>query len=195
MADQQADAWLEAWRRAVLDRLPRSRRDALWLWILAAQAKVDPSLVRRMAIVEVLSDGRPHPTPALQTALEERLGESCFGAQAEQTLKADIAALGDLGIRIGHSDTPEVDGYYLKDPAVRVTGESAWEESVNPVQVQIHRTMDDARKMRDMFEMFEFACQQVETGTRARHPDWDDAQVETEVRRLVTGVESAFLRE
>ena len=43
--------------------------------------------------------------------------------------------------------------------------------------------------MRSMFEMFEFALQQAEIGTRSRHPDWDDERVEAEVRRLVTGVE------
>jgi len=40
-----------------------------------------------------------------------------------------------------------------------------------------------------MFEMFEFALRQAETGTRLRHPDWDDERVEAEVRRLVTGVD------
>jgi hypothetical protein len=39
-----------------------------------------------MAIIEVLKDGRPRPGPDLQAAVEERLGEGCFGAQPEQTL-------------------------------------------------------------------------------------------------------------
>ncbi len=82
-----------------MDHLPRNRKDAPWLWILAAQAEADPSLARRMAIVEVLGDGRPHPGPDLRTAVEDRLGESC------------------------------------------------------PVQIQIYRLMDDARKMHSMFEM------------------------------------------
>jgi hypothetical protein len=194
VAEQRANTWLEAWRRAVLDRPPDSRQDSPWLWILAAQAGTDPSLARRMAIVEILLDGRPHPALALQTAVKDRLGENCFGAQAAQMLEADVAALGDWGIRIGHSDTPGMDGYYLKDPAVQATGKSAWKEAVNSVQVQIRRSMDDARKMHDMFEMFEFALHQVEIGTRSRHPDWDDEKVEAEVRRLVTGVESASLR-
>jgi hypothetical protein len=51
------------------------------------------------------------------------------------------------------------------------------------------KSWDNARKMRSMFEMFEFALRQVEAGTRLRHPDWDDERVEAEVRRLVTGVE------
>jgi hypothetical protein len=189
MTEQCANTWLEAWRQAVLDHLPRNRREAPWLWLLAAQAEADPSLARRMAIVEVLRDGRPHPGPDLRAAVESRLGEGCFGAQAEQTLEADLAALRDGGIRIGHSDSPEVEGYYLKDPAVETSRQRLYQEEPNSLQIETYRGWDNARKMRSMFEMFEFALHQARTGTRSRHPDWDDEQVEAEVRRLVTGVE------
>lgn len=187
MTERRASTWLAAWRQATLDHLPRNREDAPWLWILAAQAEADPSLARRMAIVEVLRDGHPHPGPDLQTVVEERLGEGCFGAQAEQTLEADIAALRAWSIRIGHSDTPEVEGYYLKDPAVVTPRQRLYEEEPNSLQIETYRAWDNTRKMRSMFEMFEFALQQTRIGTRSRHPDWDDGQVEAEVRRLVTG--------
>jgi hypothetical protein len=59
----------------------------------------------------------------------------------------------------------------------------------NPVQIAIYRSWDGARKMRCMFEMFEFALRQARVGTRSRHPDWDEAQVQA--RRLVTGTEPA----
>jgi len=189
MTEQRANMWLAAWRQAILDHLPRNRREAPWLWILAAQAEADPSLARRMAIVEVMGDGRPHPGPDLRTAVESRLGEGCFGAQAEQTLETDIVALRAWGIRIGHSDSPEVEGYYLKDPAVETSRQRLYQEEPNPLQIETYRAWDNARKMRSMFEMFEFALHQVRIGTRSRHPDWDDEQVEAEVRRLVTGVE------
>ena len=61
-------------------------------------------------------------------------------------------------------------------------------EAVNPLQVRVYRTWDDARKMRSMFEMFEFALRQARLAVRLRHPDWSGEQVETETRRLVTGV-------
>jgi len=189
MTEQRANTWLAAWRQAILDHLPRNRREAPWLWILAAQAEADPSLARRMAIVEVMGDGRPHPGPDLRTAVESRLGEGCFGAQAEQTLETDIVALRAWGIRIGHSDSPEVEGYYLKDPAVVASRQRLYQEESNLLQIETYRAWDNARKMRSMFEMFEFALHQVRIGTRSRHPDWDDEQVEAEVRRLVTGVE------
>lgn len=189
MAEQRANTWLAVWRQAALDHLPRNRREAPWLWILAAQAEADPSLARRMAIVEVMGDGRPHPGPDLRAAVESRLGEGCFGAQAEQTFEADIAALRAWGIRIGYSDSPEVEGYYLKDPAVVISRQRLYEEESNPLQSETYRAWDNARKMRSMFEMFEFALHQARIGTRSRHPDWNDEQVEAEVRRLVTGGE------
>jgi hypothetical protein len=191
MTEQGVNTWLEGWRQAAWDHLPRNRREAPWLWILAAQAEADPSLARRMAVVEVLRDGRPHPGPDLRTAVESRLGEDCFGAQAEQALEADITALHDWGIRIGHSDSPQVEGYYLKDPPVATSRQRLYEEEPNPLQIETYRTWDNARKMRSMFEMFEFALHQARISTRSRHPDWDDEQVEAEVRRLVTGVESS----
>jgi len=189
MSERRANTWLASWRRARLDRLPDRRGDAPWLWILAAQAESDPSLARRMAIVEVLADGRPHPTSDLRAAVEERLGEGCLGVQAEQTLEADVAALCSGGIRIETSDTPGVEGHYLQDPPVVRPGQRLYQEEPNPLQAEIYRTWDGARKMRCMFEMFEFALRQVRTGTRLRHPDWSNEQVEAEARRLVTGVE------
>ena len=187
VTEKHAHTWLAAWRQAALDHLPRNREDEPWLWILAAQAQADPFLARRMAIVEVLMDGRPHPGPDLRAAVEERLGEGCFGAQAEQTLEADVTALRAWAIRIGHSDTPGVEGYYLKHPAIVTPRQSLYEEEPNPLQSEIYRSWDNVRKMRSMFEMFEFALQQTKIGTRSRHPDWDDGQVEAEARRLVTG--------
>ncbi len=73
------------------------------------------------------------------------------------------------------------------------TGETASRqrlyEEVNPLQVEVYRSWDGVRKMHSMFEMFEFALQQARVGTRSRHPDWDDAQIEAEARRLVTGTD------
>jgi hypothetical protein len=186
MTEKGTNTWLAAWRQAILDHLPRNRREAPWLWILAAQAEADPSLARRMAVVEVLEDGRPHPGPDLRTAVEKRLGEGCFGAQAEQTLEADIAALRAWGIRIGHSDSLEVEGCYLRDPAVVASRQRLYEEEPNPLQIETYRTWDNARKMRSMFEMFDLAMHRARMGVRARHPDWDDKRVEARARELVT---------
>jgi hypothetical protein len=139
-----------------------------------------------MAIVEVLRDGRPHTGPDLRIAVESRLGEGCFGVQAEQTLEADITALRAWGIRIGHSGSPEVEGYYLKDPPVVTSRRRLYQEEPNPLQIETYRAWDNARKMRSMFEMFDLAMHRARMGVRARHPEWDDERVEARARELVT---------
>jgi hypothetical protein len=62
-------------------------------------------------------------------------------------------------------------------------------DEVNPLQIEVYRSWGGARKMHSMFEMFEFALRQTRLAVRSRHPDWSSEQVETEARRLVTGVE------
>jgi hypothetical protein len=69
------------------------------------------------------------------------------------------------------------------------------EDAVETMHIQLYRLMDSARKMRMLFEMFEFAMHQARLGARHRHPDWSDEQVEAEARRLVTGVELIRQRE
>ncbi len=62
------------------------------------------------------------------------------------------------------------------------------EDAGEILQIQRYRSMDSARKMRMLFEMFEFALRQARLGAQHRHPDWSDEQMEAEARRLVTGV-------
>ncbi len=62
------------------------------------------------------------------------------------------------------------------------------EDAGEIMQIQRYRSMDSARKMRMVFEMFEFALRQARLGARHRHPDWSDEQTEAEARWLVTGV-------
>ena len=64
-----------------------------------------------------------------------------------------------------------------------------YEDAAEAMQIQLYRSMGSIRKMRMVFEMFEFALRQSRLGARHRHPDWSDEQVEAEARRLVTGVE------
>jgi len=62
------------------------------------------------------------------------------------------------------------------------------EDAGEIMQIQLYRSMNSVRKMRMLFEMFEFALRQARLGARHRHPDWSDEQAEAEARRLVTGV-------
>jgi hypothetical protein len=62
------------------------------------------------------------------------------------------------------------------------------EDAGEIMQIRLYRSMDSVRKMRMLFEMFEFALRQARLGARHRHPDWSDEQTEAEARWLVTGV-------
>ncbi len=62
-----------------------------------------------------------------------------------------------------------------------------YRERLSRLQIETYRTWDSARKLRAMFGMFEMAKIWVRIGVRTRHPDWDDEQVERQMRELVTG--------
>jgi len=187
MHKSSIEAWLtECWQN-MLEAGSEPMAVRPWLALLAGHARSQPALARRMAIIEVLSDDRPHRREELQKAVEARLGPGCFGQSADQTLWVDMRALRRCGLRIGYSRRPGAEGYFLEVPAVEVQARPGDEEPSHPVQTQIYRSLSSADKMRAIFEMFEFALHQARVGTRRRHPDWDDAQVEAEARRLVTG--------
>lgn len=82
-----------------------------------------------------------------------------------------------------------MEGYYLKDPAIVTPHGRLYEEEPSLLQIDIYRSWDSARKIRSMFEMFEFTLRQARIGTRSHHPRWDDERIEAEARRLVTGSE------
>jgi hypothetical protein len=54
-------------------------------------------------------------------------------------------------------------------------------------QIEVFRSWDNVRKMRYMFEMYELAKHRLRMAVCARHPDWNDEEVERRVRELVTG--------
>lgn len=191
MSNHSTKTWLDNWQQNTL--LPHTK-DALSLCrlaILAGHVELQPALAQRLAIIEVLSDGRPHTRQHLLQAVENRLGPGCFGKSPWQTLWADMRALRASDLRIGYSRSPGTEGYYLKYPPLGALVKQGWEDSPNPVQIEIYRSMSNIRKMQAMFDLFEFVLHQAQVGTRWRHPDWSDEEIEAEARRLVTGVEQA----
>jgi hypothetical protein len=191
MNKQSGKTWLDNWQQNTL--LPRPK-DALFLCrlaILAGHVELQPALARRLAIVEVLSDGRPHTCHDLLQAVEDCLGPGCFGRSPGQTLWTDMRALRARDLRIGYSRSPGTKGYYLKYPPLGALVKQGWEDSPNPVQTEIYRSMSNTRKMQAMFDLFEFVLHQAQVGTRWRHPDWSGEEIEAEARRLVAGVEQA----
>ena len=55
------------------------------------------------------------------------------------------------------------------------------------VQREVFRRMGPAGRLRAAVEMSEFLRTEVESGIRARHPDWDDRDVRGEMLRLFYG--------
>ena len=192
MSKQSTKTWLDNWQQNTLLPHPKDALSLCWQAILAGRVELQPVLARRLTIVEVLSDGRPHTRHDLLQAVEDRLGPGCFGKSPGQTLWADIRALRARDLRIGYSRGPGTEGYYLKYPPLGVLVKQGWEDSPNPVQIEIYRSMSNIRKMQAMFDLFEFVLHQAQVGTRWRHPDWSDEEIEAEARRLVTGVEQAL---
>lgn len=62
-----------------------------------------------------------------------------------------------------------------------------YRERLSLLQIETYRSWDSARKLRATFEMFEMAKNWARIGVRSRHPDWDEEQVERQMRELVTG--------
>jgi hypothetical protein len=51
------------------------------------------------------------------------------------------------------------------------------------MQIELYRAMTPQRRLQISFELDDLARQLVRSGTRHLHPDWDDEQVERQVKR------------
>jgi hypothetical protein len=60
---------------------------------------------------------------------------------------------------------------------------------MHPLQVAKYRQMSPAEKLDALAEMYRLGRSLLATGIRMRHPDWDEAAVERDVReRMLYGV-------
>jgi hypothetical protein len=57
------------------------------------------------------------------------------------------------------------------------------DEPLHPIQIEALKKMSVGAKVQAICDMWELARQMLATGTRMRHPDWDEAAVWEEVRR------------
>ena len=58
----------------------------------------------------------------------------------------------------------------------------AADEPMHPLQIAGYRRMTVAQKLDQLAEMYRFCRELTATGVRMRHPDWNEEQVEREVR-------------
>ncbi len=75
----------------------------------------------------------------------------------------------------------------MSEPVSGVWSNSGHQESSDHIQVELYRRQSSIRKLRAVFELFELALHQARVGTRWRHPDWNDEEIEKAARQLVTG--------
>jgi hypothetical protein len=62
------------------------------------------------------------------------------------------------------------------------------DEPIHPVQIEALKRMTPEQKLRAVAEMWHFARAALAQQIRGKHPDWDDAAVDEEVkRRLIYG--------
>jgi hypothetical protein len=86
---------------------------------MAGQMHIDRIAARRAALIDLLSDGRPHPREKIWQTIAAQLGEACWGKLRQEALARDMSALRQGGIRIAYSRLPGATGYYLQYPALR----------------------------------------------------------------------------
>jgi DNA-binding transcriptional ArsR family regulator len=154
---------------------------------MAGHMHVDKIAARRAALIDLLSDGRPHPREEIWEAIAVQLGEECWGKLPQEALARDLSALRKGGIRIVYSRRPGVTGYYLQHPSLarprpRQFGATNWE------LVRRLRRMPLPEKNAQAFAAADFALTQRRLILAEEHPDWDRDRLGREARRLVFGL-------
>ncbi len=81
--------------------------------LLAHETQQNPSLWRRIAILQVLAQRGFTPWPELVAAVEAALEPGIFGASPQTRLARDVRALRASGVAIGYSRVRGAEGYYL----------------------------------------------------------------------------------
>jgi hypothetical protein len=150
---------------------PWTQNPTLIAQLLDYEARRNPALRRRLAILDVLDRYSFTPWQNLVQRVEETLGGGVFGTSPQVWVWSDIRALRDAGVAIGYSRIKGIEGYYL-----RLTMAS---EAIQTVIRQVSRELDvdhlkrlkhvsPDRRVEGVFELIDFARQIAEDGKRAR---------------------------
>lgn len=139
--------------------------------LLEYEARQNPALNRRMAIISVLERRGFILWADLVWHVEQVLGAGVFGTSPQACMWSDIRALRVAGIAIGYSRRKGAAGYYLGLEAVsediRMTIEHVFREMDFKHLQRIKQIAPD-RRIESVFEMIDFARQIAEDGQRAR---------------------------
>lgn len=124
-----------------------------WLVLLVQQALAHPPLARQIAILDVLKESRqPLTAEELAKQMRRRLG-SCLGDDPGQTLRLDIRALRQMGVKIRYRRS-KTSGYMLEQLPGRLSPE-AMNRKLGPVdwdQAEALGQVSAGRRVRTMLE-------------------------------------------
>jgi hypothetical protein len=166
------------------------RQSSEWSLRLAAMAghmHSDKTAARRAALVDLLTDGRPHPREEIWQTIAAQLGEECWGKLPQEALARDLVALRKGGIRIAYCRRPEIRGYYLQYPPLERPSSHVY-EMVNWELINQIRRLSVTEKNSRAFAAADFALRQKKMILAEKRPDWTGGQVSAEARRQVYGV-------
>lgn len=169
-------------------RLHQSPQQQLRLAAMAGHMRFDKIAARRAALIDLLSDGRPHPREEIWDALAAQFDEDCWGKRPHEALARDLSALRKGGIRIAYSRRPAVTGYYLRYPSLARPPRRPF-AATNWARIKKLRQLSVPDKNEQAFADAEFALTQRGLILAEEHPDWSRDQIEREARRLVFGLE------
>jgi len=98
--------------------------------LLAHEAQQNPSLWRRIAILQVLAQRGFTLWPGIVAAVEDALEPGIFGDSPRTRLAHDLRQLRASGVAIGYSRVHGAEGYYLRAEALGEPAASAVEIAV-----------------------------------------------------------------
>lgn len=175
----------EEWKQDARKQQPISNW-SLRLAAMAGHMQIDKIAARRAALIDLLSDGHPHPREEIWETIAAQLNEDCWGKVPKEALARDLTALRRGGIRIAYSRRPGIAGYYLQHPKLKRPSSpqyeiTSWEliEAIGELSV--------AEKNERAFAAADFALRQKQLILAEEHPEWSNTKVEREARRLVFG--------
>ncbi|NLE52581.1 MAG: hypothetical protein GX613_14380 [Chloroflexi bacterium] len=101
--------------------------------LLAHETQQNPSMWRRIAILQVLAQRGFTPWPELVAAVENVLEPGIFGESPRTRLARDLRLLRASGVAIAYSRVRGAEGYYLRADALGELAASAVEVAVRGV--------------------------------------------------------------
>ncbi len=176
-----ATAWAQDAQQPIL-----ASEWSLRLAAMAGHMQIDKIAARRAALIDLLSDGRPHPREEIWETIAAQLEEDCWGKVPQEALARDLAALRKGGIRIAYSRRPEIAGYYLQHPQLERPSSPRY-ETTSWILIEAISELSVAKKNERTFAAADFALRQKKLILAEEYPDWSDTKVEVEARRLVFG--------